>query len=95
MPNTHCSGRANAAAELFRWANAAMTKHGEVTAYVMEAVRILDQTLLDQRTVAITYVSVIIHRKYPQIPRETRRRLAARCLESERKRRKEIAEHGT
>lgn len=65
-----------------------MTKRGEVTAYVTKAVQILDDSLLDQRTVAITYVSVIIHRKYPQIPRETRRQLAARCLEAERKRRK-------
>ena len=65
-------------------------QHGEVTAYVQKAVRILDQSLLDQRTIAVTYVSVIIHKKYPMIPRETRRQLAARCLEAERKRRKEI-----
>lgn len=67
-------------------------KRGEVTAYVMEAVRILDQTMLDQRTTAITWLSVIIHEKFPRIPRESRRAIAARHLEAERKRRKELKE---
>jgi nitroimidazol reductase NimA-like FMN-containing flavoprotein (pyridoxamine 5'-phosphate oxidase superfamily) len=67
-----------------------MTKHGEVTAYAEGVVRILDDTLLAQRTIAITYVSVVIHGRYPMIPRETRRQLAARLLEAERKRRKEL-----
>jgi hypothetical protein len=70
-------------------------KHGEVTTYTREAVRILDQSLLDQRTVAITWVSVIIHQKFPVIPRETRRQLAARILEEERTRRKEIQDNAT
>jgi hypothetical protein len=61
--------------------------HGEVTAFTQEAVQILDQTLLDNRTVAITYVSVLIHRKFPQLPRESRRAIAARHLQGERKRR--------
>jgi hypothetical protein len=64
-------------------------KHGEVTAYATQAARIIDDTLLDQCAVAITWLSVIIHQKYPMIKRESRRRLAARILEDERIRRKE------
>jgi hypothetical protein len=68
-------------------------RHGEVTAFTQQACRLIDDTLLDQRTIAITYISVIIKSKYPYIQREKRRQLAARCLEQERKRRKEIELH--
>lgn len=76
-----------------------MTKHGEVTTYATQAAKAIDDSLLGQRAVAITWLSVIIHKKYPVIPRETRRQVAARCLEAERKRRKdqqkETNEHAT
>jgi hypothetical protein len=65
---------------------------GEVTAFVQGLVRIMDNTLLEQRTAAVTWVSVIIHKQYPRIPRESRRAIAARYLEAERQRRK--AKHG-
>lgn len=63
---------------------------GEVTAFVADLVQALDAKLLeeDNRATAITYVSVCIQRKYPQIPRESRRAIAARHLHGERKRRK-------
>jgi hypothetical protein len=66
-------------------------KHGEVTAFCQEIVRMMDDKSLteEKRAVAITYVSVMIQRKFPVLQRETRRRLAARILEEERKRRKE------
>lgn len=65
-------------------------KPGDVTAFVEKAVRILDDTLLEKHEIAVIWVSVVIQRKYPMIPIEKRRQLAARCLEAERKRRKEI-----
>lgn len=65
-------------------------KHGQVTAFAQDIVKALDDKILeeDNRTAAITYVSVLIQRQFPVIQRETRRQLAARCLEEERKRRK-------
>jgi hypothetical protein len=68
-------------------------EHGEITAYAQEAAQVIDDTLLANRTIAVTWLSVIIQRKFPMLPRETRRQLAARILEQERKRRKEINDH--
>lgn len=66
-------------------------KKGEVTAYTQDVVHGMDAKLLEEqnRTVAISCVSSLIQQKFPILPRETRRQVAARCLEEERKRRKD------
>lgn len=66
-------------------------KRGEVTAYAVDMIHGMDAKLLEEqnRTVAISCVSSLLQQKFPILPRETRRQVAARCLEEERKRRKD------
>jgi hypothetical protein len=66
-------------------------QHGEVTIYAQDMVHGIDAKMLEERnrTLAISLVSSLLQQKFPILPRETRRRVAARCLEEERKRRKE------